>query len=321
MKFLLTGAAGFIGSHLSKKLLDEGHSVIGFDNLSSGDIRNIVEFLDNPNFNFIEGDVTEPFSFEVDYILNFACPASPVQYQRNPVETVKTNVLGMMHSLELAKAKKIPVLQASTSEVYGDPLEHPQLETYFGNVNPIGVRACYDEGKRIAETLCFDYARQYGVQVRIFRIFNTYGPKMRFDDGRVVSNFISQALKNKVITLYGNGQQTRSFCYVDDLVQAVMKFIESPNQLSGPYNIGNPAENTVKELAELVLKLTKSKSEITILDLPGDDPKKRKPNIDKFRNEYDWYPQVGLEEGLRRTINDFETRFGLSFTESNVIPF
>jgi len=321
MKFLLTGAAGFIGSHLSKKLLDEGHSVIGFDNLSSGDIRNIVEFLDNPNFNFIEGDVSEPFSFEVDYILNFACPASPVQYQRNPVETVKTNVLGMMHSLELAKAKKIPVLQASTSEVYGDPLEHPQLETYFGNVNPIGVRACYDEGKRIAETLCFDYARQYGVQVRIFRIFNTYGPKMRFDDGRVVSNFISQALKNKVITLYGNGQQTRSFCYVDDLVQAVMKFIESPNQLSGPYNIGNPAENTVKELAELVLKLTKSKSEITILDLPGDDPKKRKPNIDKFRNEYDWYPQVGLEEGLRRTINDFETRFGLSFTESNVIPF
>ena len=321
MKFLLTGAAGFIGSHLSKKLLDEGHSVIGFDNLSSGDIRNIVEFLDNPNFNFIEGDVTEPFSFEVDYILNFACPASPVQYQRNPVETVKTNVLGMMHSLELAKAKKIPVLQASTSEVYGDPLEHPQLETYFGNVNPIGVRACYDEGKRIAETLCFDYARQYGVQVRIFRIFNTYGPKMRFDDGRVVSNFISQALKNKVITLYGNGQQTRSFCYVDDLVQAVMKFIESPNQLSGPYNIGNPAENTVKELAELVLKLTKSKSEITILDLPGDDPKKRKPNIDKFRNEYEWYPQVGLEEGLRRTINDFETRFGLSFTESNVIPF
>ena len=321
MKFLLTGAAGFIGSHLSKKLLDEGHSVIGFDNLSSGDIRNIVEFLDNPNFNFIEGDVTEPFSFEVDYILNFACPASPVQYQRNPVETVKTNVLGMMHSLELAKAKKIPVLQASTSEVYGDPLEHPQLETYFGNVNPIGARACYDEGKRIAETLCFDYARQYGVQVRIFRIFNTYGPKMRFDDGRVVSNFISQALKNKVITLYGNGQQTRSFCYVDDLVQAVMKFIESPNQLSGPYNIGNPAENTVKELAELVLKLTKSKSEITILDLPGDDPKKRKPNIDKFRNEYDWYPQVGLEEGLRRTINDFETRFGLSFTESNVIPF
>ena len=233
MKFLLTGAAGFIGSHLSKILLDKGHSVIGFDNLSSGDLHNVVEFMDNPNFNFIEGDVTEPFSFDVDYILNFACPASPVQYQRNPVETVKTNVLGMMHSLELAKAKKIPVLQASTSEVYGDPLEHPQLETYFGNVNPIGVRACYDEGKRIAETLCFDYARQYGVQVRIFRIFNTYGPKMRFDDGRVVSNFISQALKNKDITLYGNGQQTRSFCYVDDLVKAVMKFIESPNQYSG----------------------------------------------------------------------------------------
>jgi len=305
MKILLTGAAGFLGSNLTSHLLALGHEVIGLDDLSTGSLKNLDKQRQHDNFRFVEADVRNPFSFEVDLIMNFACPASPVHYQADPVRTIETNFLGMINVLHLARRNNAMVLQASTSEVYGDPEVTPQVESYWGNVNPIGIRSCYDEGKRAAETLCFDYKRQYGLDIRVIRIFNTYGPNMAVGDGRVVSNFIVQALKGEDITIYGDGNQTRSFCYVSDLVEAISRVIHS-SEVTSPINLGNPEEFTMQELAQTILKVTDSKSKIIFRPLPSDDPKQRNPNIERARLELDWNPQVDLESGLIETINHFK---------------
>jgi UDP-glucuronate decarboxylase len=306
MRFLVTGAAGFLGSHLTDSLLKRGYSVIGLDNLSTGSLENLSGHISNHNFDFIEHDVREPFNFEVDFILNFACPASPIQYQADPVRTIETNFLGMKNALQLAKELRVPIMQASTSEIYGDPNITPQNEMYWGNVNPIGIRSCYDEGKRAAETLCFDYNRQYGVDIRVIRIFNTYGPRMAPDDGRVVSNFIVQALRNDPLTIYGDGSQSRSFCYVDDLVSGINKFIvHKPVGEPFPINLGNPNEVSMLELAKLVIEETKSSSEIIFLPLPLDDPKQRCPDTTRAFKELKWSPEINLRDGLLKTIAHF----------------
>ena len=305
-RILVTGGAGFVGSHLCKKLLEYGNEVICLDNMFTGNKENIKNFLDFKNFEFIRHDVTEPILIEVDEIYNLACPASPIHYQNNPVKTMKTSVLGSINMLDIAKKTKSRILQASTSEIYGDPLEHPQKESYWGNVNTIGFRSCYDEGKRSAETLFFDYHRQHQVNIVIARIFNTYGPRMSFDDGRVVSNFIIQALRSADITIYGDGMQTRSFCYVNDLVYGLIKLMES--KLPGPINLGNPNEFTILELAKIILELTNSKSRIIFKKLPKDDPKIRKPDISKARREISFEPKIELYEGLKLTIEDFKNR-------------
>ena len=303
---LITGGAGFIGSHLSKRLLDAEHEVICVDNFSTGSKSNIIDFLDHPYFELIRHDINFPLYVEVDEIYNLACPASPIQYQKDPVQTMKTNVVGSVNLLGLAKRLNVPILQASTSEVYGDPEISPQTEEYKGSVNSIGPRACYDEGKRAAETLFFDYHRQHGLDIKVVRIFNTYGPHLDAYDGRVVSNFILQALKNEPITIYGDGAQTRSFCYVDDLVDGLIQMMAS--QEYGPINLGNPHEITIQELAEKVIKLTMSQSEIIHHPLPTDDPKKRKPDITKANQFLEWEPKVDLETGLRQTINYFKEK-------------
>ena len=308
MRILLTGGAGFLGSHVSDRLIDEGHEVVVLDNFYTGSKKNIEHLLDNTNFELIRGDVTEKLNFEVDAIMNLACPASPLHYQKFPVQTSKTSTLGALNVLELATRLDCRVFQASTSEVYGDPNVAPQSEEYWGNVNPIGIRACYDEGKRLAETLFFDFHRQFNTQIKVVRIFNTYGPRMSFDDGRVVSNFILQALKSEDITIYGDGEQTRSFCYVDDLVDGFIKMMFSPREITGPINLGNPEEYSMLQLAETVLKLTNSKSKIDFKALPQDDPKQRKPDITKAKKILDWKPEINLEQGLIKTISDFENR-------------
>ncbi len=309
MRVLVTGGAGFIGSHLCGTLLERGHDVLCLDNLYCGSKSNVLPLQGNPHFEFIRHDIVQPILLEVDQIYNLACPASPVHYQYNPVKTVKTNVLGTLHCLGMAKRVKARVLQASTSEVYGDPAVHPQPEGYWGNVNPVGPRSCYDEGKRLAETLMMDYHRQSGVEVRIARIFNTYGPRMSFADGRVVSNFVLQALRGEDLTVYGDGSQTRSFCYVSDLVDGLLRLMEHPG-LTGPVNLGNPQEVSVLELARTVLELTGSQSQVRNEDLPADDPQRRRPDIGLARQMLDWEPQVGLKDGLRQTIEDFEARLG-----------
>ncbi len=304
---IVTGGAGFLGSHLCEYLLNRGERVICVDNLLTGNIQNIEHLLENINFKFIEHDIIEPIYFEnekIDQIYNLACPASPIQYQINPVRTVKANTIGVINVLGIAKRHGARILQASTSEVYGDPLEHPQTEKYRGNVNTIGERACYDEGKRVAETLFFDYHREHGVEIRVARIFNTYGPRMYENDGRVVSNFIVQALKNEPITIYGDGKQTRSFCYVSDLIEGLVKLMNKEN-FTGPVNIGNPGEFTMLELADLVIKMTGSKSELVFKELPQDDPKKRKPEISLAKKELEWEPKVDLQEGLKKTVEYF----------------
>ena len=304
-KILVTGGAGFLGSHLCDKLLALGHEVICLDNFYTGQKKNIAHNLQNPNFEFIRHDITEPVRLEIDQIYNLACPASPVHYQNNPVGTIKTCVHGSINMLGLAKRTGARILQASTSEVYGDPEVHPQKEDYRGSVNPIGIRSCYDEGKRWAETLFFDYHRQHDVDIRIMRIFNTYGPRMHPDDGRVVSNFIVQALSGQDITIYGDGSQTRSFCFVDDLLNGMEALMETKSFI-GPVNIGNPGEFTIKELAEKVIGLTGSKSKLTFKDLPLDDPTRRKPDISLAKKELKWEPHIGLEEGLKKTIEYFK---------------
>lgn len=303
-RILVTGGAGFLGSHLSEKLLKQGHDVLCLDNFFTGNKRNIKHLSDYDRFELIRHDVTEPILLEVDQIYNLACPASPIHYQYNPVKTTKTSVMGAINMLGLAKRVRARVLQASTSEVYGDPEVHPQQEGYWGHVNPIGIRSCYDEGKRVAETLFFDYHRQNNVDIRVMRIFNTYGPKMHPNDGRVVSNFIVQALRGDDITIYGDGSQTRSFCYVDDLLDG-MTLLMNENGITGPMNIGNPNEFTIKELAESVVRLTDSKSNIVYHDLPSDDPKQRQPDITMAKQELGWEPKVQLEEGLVKTVDYF----------------
>ncbi len=304
-RILITGGAGFIGSHLCEKLLKEGNEVLSVDNYFTGRKKNIQHLLKNPNFEMIRHDIVNEFRAEVDQIYNFACPASPVHYQYNAISTIKTNVLGMMNMLGLAKKVRARILQASTSEVYGNPLEHPQKETYWGNVNTIGIRSCYDEGKRISETLCFDYHRQHKVDIRVIRIFNTYGPRMLANDGRVVSNFIVQALSGKDITIYGDGSQTRSFCFVDDLVNGIVAMMNQ-DSFTGPVNLGNSDEFTVKELAELVIKLTKSKSKIIYNPLPQDDPARRRPDLTLAKEKLGYKFTVPLVEGLKRTIKYFQ---------------
>jgi len=307
MKIILTGAAGFLGSHISDRLIKEGHSVIGLDDLSTGSMSNLEHLIDNPKFNFFEHDVREAILIKGDAILNFACPASPVHYQADPVRTIETNFLGIINMLHLARKLRIPLVQASTSEVYGDPTESPQKETYWGNVNPIGIRSCYDEGKRAAETLCFDYRRQYGVDTRVIRIFNTYGPRMAVGDGRVVSNFVVQALSGKDITIYGEGQQTRSFCFVSDLVDGIYRMLSSNEVIDSPINLGNPNEFSMMELAQTVLKLTGSNSKIVFKELPLDDPRQRKPDINRANTLLKWAPKIQLEEGVSQTINYFKS--------------
>ncbi len=306
-QILITGGAGFIGSHLCARLLDEGHCVICLDNFFTGSRQNVLNLVPNPRFEVIRHDVTFPYYAEVDEIYNLACPASPIHYQHDPIQTTKTSVNGAINMLGLAKRTGAKVLQASTSEVYGDPTIHPQVESYWGNVNPIGFRSCYDEGKRVAETLFMDYHRQQGVNIKIIRIFNTYGPNMHPHDGRVVSNFIVQALKNEPITLYGDGSQTRSFQYVDDLIEAMVKTMAKEKEFTGPVNIGNPTEFTIRELAELVIGMTGSSSKITYLPLPHDDPRQRKPDITLAKAALNWEPTIKLEEGLARTIAYFKT--------------
>lgn len=303
---LVTGGAGFLGSHLCRSLLADKHDVICLDNFFTGNRANIEDLLDNKNFELVRHDIVFPFFAEVDQIYNLACPASPVHYQHNAIKTIKANVLGTINMLGLAKRVGAVFFQASTSEVYGDPAEHPQTETYWGNVNPVGSRACYDEGKRCAETLCFDYYRQHSVPIKVVRIFNTYGPAMHPEDGRVVSNFIVQALKNQPITVYGDGSQTRSFCYVDDLINGFRRFMSSATDLHGPMNLGNPGEFTILELAEMIIELTGSKSVIQYEQLPADDPVQRQPDISLARRELDWSPKVELGTGLSRTIVYFE---------------
>jgi UDP-glucuronate decarboxylase len=304
MRILVTGGAGFLGSHLCDRLLSEGNEILCLDNFFTGRKQNISHLLQNPKFELIRHDVTEPFRVEVDQIYNLACPASPPHYQYNPIKTTKTSVMGAINSLGLAKRVRARVFQASTSEVYGDPTVHPQSESYWGNVNTIGRRSCYDEGKRCAETLFFDYHRENGVDIRVVRIFNTYGPRMLANDGRVVSNFIVQSLKGENLTVYGDGSQTRSFCYVDDLIEGFVRLMNQEKTV-GPVNIGNPGEFTMLELAELVLKKVGGKSKITNLPLPADDPKQRRPDISLAREMLDWEPKVPLEEGLNRTIDYF----------------
>jgi UDP-glucuronate decarboxylase len=306
-RILVSGGGGFLGSHLCDKLLKEGNEVLCVDNFFTGNRRNIHHLLDNKNFELLRHDVTHPLFVEVDQIYNLACPASPIHYQFDPVQTTKTSVIGAMNMLGLAKRLKIKILQASTSEVYGDPEIHPQPESYRGNVNPIGPRACYDEGKRCAETLFFDYHRQHGVDIKVMRIFNTYGPRMHPNDGRVVSNFIVQALKGENITIYGDGNQTRSFCYVDDNIDGMYRLMNSRDGFTGPVNIGNPGEFTMLELAQQVIELTNSKSKLVFMPLPQDDPMQRKPIIDLAKKELGWEPKVHLKEGLQKTIAYFET--------------
>ena len=307
MRILATGGAGFIGSHLCERLLSEGNEVLCLDNFFTGRRENILHLLDNPRFELLRHDVTEPILLEVDQIYNLACPASPVHYQYNPVKTVKTNVMGAINMLGLAKRVRARILQASTSEVYGDPLVHPQTEDYWGNVNPIGLRSCYDEGKRLAETLMTDYHRQNKVDIRIARIFNTYGPRMLENDGRVVSNFIVQALRGQPLTLYGEGQQTRSFCYVEDLIEGLIRLM-NVEDLHEPVNLGNPGEFTIMQLAEEVIKACDSKSGFTYLPLPADDPRQRQPDITRAQTALGWNPTIPLREGLKRTVEDFKGR-------------
>jgi UDP-glucuronate decarboxylase len=305
-RILVTGGAGFLGSHLIDRLLAKGHEVVCADNLFTGSKRNIAHLHGNPSFEFIRHDVTFPLYLEVDQIYNLACPASPVHYQHDPVQTTKTSVHGAINMLGLAKRLRCRIFQASTSEVYGDPSVHPQVESYWGNVNPIGVRSCYDEGKRCAETLFFDYHRQHGLDIKVARIFNTYGPRMHPNDGRVVSNFIVQALKNEPITIYGNGSQTRSFCYVGDLIDGFLRLMEAPADFSGPVNLGNPNEFTIRELAAKVIELTGSRSPLVDKPLPSDDPLQRRPDITLAKERLGWTPTVQLDEGLRHTIAYFD---------------
>jgi UDP-glucuronate decarboxylase len=305
-RILVTGGAGFLGTHLCRRLLGQGHEVLCVDNFSTGTRRNIEEFLDDPMFELLRHNVTFPLFVEVDEIYNLACPASPVHYQFDPVQTTKTSVSGAINMLGLAKRLKVRILQASTSEIYGDPIVHPQPEDYWGNVNPIGSRSCYDEGKRCAETLFFDYHRQHKMSIKVARIFNTYGPNMRPDDGRVVSNFICQALLGEDITIFGRGEQTRSFCYVTELIDGLDRLMNSPENITGPINIGNPNEFTIRELAEKVIDITGSKSKIVERPLPEDDPKQRQPNIDLAEKLLGWHPTINLNEGLKRTVAYFE---------------
>ena len=304
-QILVSGGAGFLGSHLCRRLLDEGHEVICVDNYFSGTRQNILDLLGEPRFEALRHDVTFPLYVEVDQIYNLACPASPIHYQSDPVQTTKTSVHGAINMLGLAKRVKARILQASTSEVYGDPTVHPQTEEYWGNVNPIGIRSCYDEGKRCAETLFFDYRRQQNLEIKVARIFNTYGPRMHPRDGRVVSNFVLQALRNEPITIYGEGSQTRSFCFVDDLIDGLVRLMDSPPEFTGPVNLGNPQEFTIKELAELTIELTDSSSELVHSALPQDDPLQRQPDISLARRELGWEPSIQLREGLARTIDYF----------------
>ena len=308
MRILVTGGAGFLGSHLCDRLLADGHEVLAVDNLYTGSKVNIAHNLQNPNFEFMRHDVTFPLFVEVDAIYNLACPASPVHYQKFPTQTIKTSVIGAINMLGLAKRLNIPILQASTSEVYGDPTMSPQPESYWGNVNPIGLRSCYDEGKRAAESLFFDYHREHNVQIRVARIFKTYGPRMNLHDGRVVSNFIRQAISGEAITLYGTGEQTRSFCYVDDLIDGLVKLMNTPGDVVGPINLGNPVEFTMKELAAKVIELTSSKSEMIYEALPSDDPQQRKPDTTKAFEILGWAAKVDLNAGLIKTIADFKPR-------------
>lgn len=305
-KILVTGGAGFLGSHLCDRLVAQGHHVIALDSLFTGSLNNISGLKDHPAFSFIKQDVVDPINLDgIDEIYNLACPASPVHYQYDPIHTMKTSVLGALNVLELARKTSAKVFQASTSEVYGDPFVHPQPEEYWGNVNTIGIRSCYDEGKRAAETLFFDYHRAHGLQIKVVRIFNTYGPRMAADDGRVVSNFIVQALRGENLTIYGDGSQTRSFCYADDLVEGFIRLMNSSDEILGPINLGNPGEFTMIELAEKVLRLTGSTSKLIHLPLPQDDPKQRRPDISKAKEYLDWAPTIALEQGLERTIAYF----------------
>ena len=308
MKIIVAGAAGFLGSHLSDRLVEEGFEVTGVDNLYTGKRINLSSLEKHPSFKFVEQDVINRLDIEADRIFNLACPASPVQYQKHPVQTIKTSLMGSINLLDLALRNNARILQASTSEVYGDPNVSPQPEEYWGNVNPVGIRACYDEGKRASETLFFDYHRQFGVDIKIARIFNTYGPRMDLQDGRVVSNFVLQALRNEPITIYGDGSQTRSFCFVSDLIDGLIKLMDSPEHFTGPVNLGNPIEFSMLELAEIVIRMTKSRSQIEFFPLPGDDPKQRKPDISLAQKELNWTPRVELEEGLTYIIEDFQRR-------------
>jgi UDP-glucuronate decarboxylase len=304
-RILVTGGAGFLGSHLCDRLVAEGHDVLCLDNFFTGTRHNIAGLLERPNFELIRHDLVQPIFLEVDEIYNLACPASPIHYQHNPVKTVKTSVMGAIHMLGLAKRVNAKILQASTSEIYGDPKEHPQKETYWGHVNTIGTRSCYDEGKRCAETLFFDYHRQNGVNIRVVRIFNTYGPRMHPNDGRVISNFIVQALSNRDITVYGEGKQTRSFCYVDDMIEGMVRMMNGPDGFVGPVNLGNPGEFTILELAQTIIHLSKSRSQIVFEPLPENDPMKRRPDISLAQERLGWSPTLDLEEGLKRTIDYF----------------
>jgi UDP-glucuronate decarboxylase len=308
LKILITGGAGFLGSHLTEKLLLDGHDIVVTDNYFTGSRENLAHLLDYDNLEVIRHDVTIPLFIEIEAIANLACPASPIHYQKNPVQTLKTSVIGAVNMLGLAKRTGARILQASTSEVYGDPTITPQPEQYWGNVNPIGLRSCYDEGKRAAESLFFDYHRQYGVEIKIARIFNTYGPRMALEDGRVVSNFIVQALRGEPITIYGDGKQTRSFCYVSDLIDGISKLLFSEKGIQGPINLGNPGEFTILELAELVIEMTNSNSNIIFNDLPSDDPKQRCPDIELASKTLDWHPSVKLEEGLKKSIPYFASK-------------
>jgi UDP-glucuronate decarboxylase len=305
-RIMITGGCGFLGSHLCDRLVEQGHEVLCVDNCFTGTKRNIRQLLDKPNFEFIRHDVTFPLYIEVNEIFNMACPASPIHYQFDPVQTTKTSVHGAINMLGLAKRVRAKILQASTSEVYGDPEVHPQLESYWGRVNPIGPRSCYDEGKRCAETLFFDYHRQHHLKIKVARIFNTYGPRMHPNDGRVVSNFIVQALKNEPITIYGEGHQTRSFCYVDDLVEGLLRLMNSPDELTGPVNLGNPVEFTIAELARKIIEMTGSGSKLVNKPLPQDDPRQRKPDIGLAQQALGWQPTIALEQGLEKTIGYFE---------------
>jgi len=308
-RILVTGGAGFLGSHLCERLIDQGHDVLCIDNYFTGCKENVARLLDDPCFEAMRHDVTHPLFVEVDEIYNLACPASPIHYQYDPVQTTKTSVIGAINMLGLARRLKAKILQASTSEVYGDPIVHPQQESYRGNVNPIGPRACYDEGKRCAETLFFDYYRQHNLRIRVVRIFNTYGPRMHPNDGRVVSNFIVQALKGEPITLYGDGNQTRAFCYVDDLIEGFLRMMDAPDDITGPMNLGNPVETSIAELADLIIDLTGSRARVTYMPLPIDDPIQRCPDISEASALLDWKPRTALRAGLQRTISYFDSLF------------